>query len=135
LYAHGYLKLCPRLALLQNNVAVWHYDTDMHVKFKDRLTFWYPMIMTDDYGFIIVHMLATGVCHCQYYWHIYAMGFSVIRSANIFSVRNNQCFVLSHWMEIASVMYMRHNYVTVTNYIRCILSRWVAFHLKNRRNN
>jgi hypothetical protein len=22
LYAHGYLKLCPRLALLQNNVAV-----------------------------------------------------------------------------------------------------------------
>lgn len=134
LFAHGYLKLCPCLALLQNTAAVCHYHTDMNVKFKERLAFWYPMIMTDDYGFIIENMLATGVCHCQYYWHIYAMGFPVIRSANKFSVRNNQWFALSRSTEIALVMCIRHNYVRVTNCIRCILSRWVAFNFDNRRN-
>lgn len=129
------LKLCPCLALLQNTVAVCHYETDTNVKFKDRLTFWYPTIMTDDYGFITENMLATGICHSQYYRHIHAMGFPVIRSVNKFSVRKNQWFALSRSTEITLVMYIRHNYVRVTNCIRCILSRWVAFNLNNRRNN
>jgi hypothetical protein len=84
--------------------------------------------------FIIENMLATVVCHCQYYWHIHAMGFPVIRSANKFSVRNNQWYALSRLTEIALVMCIRHNYVRVTNCIRCILSRWVAFNFNNRRN-
>jgi hypothetical protein len=37
---HGDLELRPHLALLQNAVAVCHYDTDMmHIKLKDRQTF------------------------------------------------------------------------------------------------
>jgi hypothetical protein len=30
---------------------------------KAGLTLWFPVIMTNDYGFSIVTMLATGICH------------------------------------------------------------------------
>jgi hypothetical protein len=42
-------------------------EMDTSVKFTVRLTLWFPIIMTDDYGFSRVNVLGSGGCHSQYY--------------------------------------------------------------------
>jgi hypothetical protein len=130
----GCQKWCPRLALLQNTVAVCHCDTiwmsnsrtDWHF---DILWLW-PMIMD----------LLPRIC-----WPLAPVTVNITDiytqwDSPWFDPRTNfPCVTINDsyyhaQTEIALLMYIRHNYARVANCIRCILSRWVAFNFNNRRN-